>query len=322
MNNKLAHTAEHAFIGSLQKILGSTLTVRKVEHYENISRVIVELQHLDLQAVNEAEREVNSIIHEGRRIKIHYFKTLSEARNCFPRLRANEERIKENNKHVRVIEIEEHDIAACAMEHASNLVECEFFLVTRVARIGRGQGYEIDFAVQTQAKEVSLSLSRKMLHICHSLGANANTVEDTVNKLIEKNNINELKLKRLTSDHLCRIQPKIISHGVKVNFLRETFCGLDDEEIRSFVGRKISQSQEGTIVLIVNMPVNRSEYGSFALARTENLDKVDCKMLLEKYSTLGIKGGGRPTFVTGIVNVESAESIIGRINEDILSLIK
>jgi Ser-tRNA(Ala) deacylase AlaX len=185
MSNKLAHTAEHAFIGSLQKILGSTLTVRKVEHYENVNRVIVELQHLDLQTVNEAEREVNSIIHEGRRIKIHYFKTLSEARNCFPNLRANEERIKENNKHVRVIEIEGHDIAACAMDHASNLVECEFFLVTRVARIRRGIGYEIDFAVQARAKEVSLSLSWKMLRICHSLGANTNSVEDTVNKLIE-----------------------------------------------------------------------------------------------------------------------------------------
>jgi alanyl-tRNA synthetase len=322
MSNKLAHTAEHAFIGSLQKILGSTLTVRKVEHYKNVNRVIVELQYLDLQTVNEAEREVNSIINEGRRVKIHYFKTLSEARNCFPNLRANEERIKENSRHVRVIEIEGHDIAACVMEHASNLVECEFFLVTRVARIERDKGYEIDFAVQAQAKEVSLSLSGKMLRICHSLGANTNTVEDTVNKLIDKNNINALKLKRLTSDHLCRIQPKIISHGVKVNFVQETFCGLDDEEIRSFAGRKISQSQEETIVLIVNMPINKSEYGSFLLARTEKLDQVDCKMLLDKYSRLGMKGGGRPAFVTGIVNVERAKWIINRFIEDILSLIK
>ena len=164
MSSKLAHTAQHAFIGSLQKILGSTLTVRKVEHYENVNRVFVELQHLDLQTLNEAEREVNSIIREGRRIKIHYFKALSEARNRFPNLRANEERIKEINQHVRVIEIEGHDVAACAREH-SNLVECEFFLVTRVARIGRGIGYEIDFAVQAQATEVSLSLSWKMLRI-------------------------------------------------------------------------------------------------------------------------------------------------------------
>lgn len=186
LSNKLAHTAEHAFIGSLQKILGSTLTVRKVEHYENVNRVIVELQHLDLQTVNEAEREVNSIIYEGRRIKKHYFKTLSEARNRFPNLRANEDRIKETNQPIRIVEIEGHDVAACAMDHASNLHECEFFLVTRMARIGREDGYEINFVVQNQAKEVSLSLSWKMLSICHSLGANTNTVEDTVNKLIEK----------------------------------------------------------------------------------------------------------------------------------------
>lgn len=293
-----------------------------MEHYENVNRVIVELQHLDLQTVNEAEREVNSIIHEGRRIKIHYFKALSEARNRFPNLRANEERIKEITQHVRVIEIEGHDIAACAMEHASNLLECEFFLVTRVARTGRGVGYEIDFAVQAQAKEVSLSLSWKMLRICQSLGANTNTVEDTINNLIEKNNLNALKLKRLTSEYLCRIQPKIISHDVKVNLIRETFYGLDDEEIRSFVGKKTSQSQERTIVLIVNMPINKSEYGSFVLARAENLDQVDCKMLIDSCSTFGIKGGGRPAFVTGIVNVECAEAITSRLIEDILGLIK
>ena len=223
---------------------------------------------------------------------------------------------------MRVIEIEGHDIAACAMEHASNLVECEFFLVTRVARVGRGIGYEIDFAVQSQAKEVSLSLSWKMLRICQRLGANASTVEDTVNKLIEKKNVNAQKLKRVTSDHLRRLRPKIISHDVGVNLIRETFCALDDEEIRSFVGRKTSQSQERTIVLIVNMPINKSEFGSFVLARTENLDQVDCKVLLDKYSTLGIKGGGRPAFVTGIVNGERAEAITGRLVEDILSLIK
>jgi hypothetical protein len=70
------------------------------------------------------------------------------------------------------------------------------------------------------------------------------------------------------------------------------------------------------------MPINKSEYGSLVLARTENLDQVDCKMLIDKYSTLGIKGGGRPAFVTGIVNGERAESIISRLIEDILGLIK
>ncbi len=134
MHNKLAHTAEHAFIGSLQKILGSTLFVRKVEHRENDSSVIVKLSKLDLETVLKAQAEVNSLIYGGRRIKTQYFETLSEARQRFPNLRANEERIKETNQPMRIVEIEGHDVAACAMDHASDLHECDFFLVTRKHR--------------------------------------------------------------------------------------------------------------------------------------------------------------------------------------------
>jgi Ser-tRNA(Ala) deacylase AlaX len=131
MHNKLAHTAEHAFIGSLQKILGSTIFIRKVEHRENDSRIIVKLPELDLETVLKAQAEVNSLIYGGRRIKTQYFETLSEARGHFPNLRAKEERIRETNQPIRMVEIEGHDIAACAMDHASNLRECEFFLVTK-----------------------------------------------------------------------------------------------------------------------------------------------------------------------------------------------
>lgn len=322
MHNKLAHTAEHAFIGSLQKILGSTLTVRKVEHRESTSRVIVELQYLDLQTVVEAEREVNSVIQKGRKVKIHYFRTLDEARKHFPSLRANEERIKISNQSVRIIEIEGHDVAACALEHASNLRECEFFLITRVARAGGDSGYEIDFAVQTQAKEASLSFTRKILRICQSLGANTNTIEDTVKKMIEENRINAVKVKRLTSEHLSRIQPTIISQNMMVSLVQATLCGLDDEEIRSFVSKKISESRERTIFLTVNMPIENSEYSSFVFARTETLDQVNCKILLSKYSSLGVSGGGRPSFVCGIIQREHAEELINKLVVDVAGIIR
>jgi hypothetical protein len=41
MYNKIAHTAEHAFIGSLQKLLGQTVKVRKVEHYESSNTALL-----------------------------------------------------------------------------------------------------------------------------------------------------------------------------------------------------------------------------------------------------------------------------------------
>lgn len=88
-----------------------------------------------------------------------------------------------SNQDVRLIEIQGHDVAACALEHASSLRECEFFLVTRIARAEGDLRYEIDFVVKLRLRR----------HLCHSRGrysafvkvsANTNTLEDTVKKLI------------------------------------------------------------------------------------------------------------------------------------------
>ncbi len=86
MHNRLAHTAEHAFVGSIQKILGSTLSVRKVEHRENNSSIHIGLPELDLQTVIEAEHQVNSLINIGRNIQTYSFETLAKARERFPGL--------------------------------------------------------------------------------------------------------------------------------------------------------------------------------------------------------------------------------------------
>jgi len=123
MQNKLAHTSEHAFIGSLQKLMGKTLNVRKVEHRDYDNLVLITAKDIEVDSVIEAEREVNSLISQGRRVIIHSFGSLAEAKSHLPNLRANEDRIGGNNE-VRVVEIEGHDLAACVMDHAANLEEC------------------------------------------------------------------------------------------------------------------------------------------------------------------------------------------------------
>src|ERR671939_717789 len=126
MHDRLAHTAEHAFIGSLQKLLGQTLNVRKVEHKGSGNTAFIIIPQLNLDTVLRAEKEVNSLIAKGRRVTTSIFSSLEQAKQQIPNLRANEQRIANADK-VRVIEIENHDIAACAMEHVSNLQECHFF---------------------------------------------------------------------------------------------------------------------------------------------------------------------------------------------------
>jgi alanyl-tRNA synthetase len=317
MHNKLAHTAEHAFVGSLQRILGTTLEVRKVEHREKDSIVIIRLSNLDLQTISDAQREVNSLIQVGRKVKNYSFDTMGDAKKHFPNLRANEVRINQSNQPIRVIEIEGHDVAACIMDHASDLRECEFFLVTRISRIGGDGEYEINFAVQNQAKEASIILSQKLLNICQSLRANMNTVENTVKKLSEERKINEKKLKRLTTERLNKIEPSKLDVNREVNLIQDILHGLDDEEIRNFVGKKISASNEKTIILIVHIPNDNEENASVIFARTQLLDRIDCNKLFNRLSSLGAKGGGKPTFATGVIKKEKKHMLVNQLTADV-----
>ncbi|HEU4824288.1 MAG TPA: hypothetical protein VFS97_12750 [Nitrososphaeraceae archaeon] len=322
MHNKLAHTAEHAFIGSLQKNLGITLNVRKVEHRKNDSSVIIKLEQLDLETVIKAQREVNLLIQCGRKVKSHSYETLEEAKTRFPHIRVNEERIKQYGPPIRVIEIEGHDIAACAMDHASNLCECEFFLVTKVSSRERDSEYEIDFTVKDQAKEASTILVWKLLGICKEVGANINTVENTVKRLSEERRANAIKLKRITAEYLSNIVPEIIDkNNIKVNLFQETFYGLDDEEIRSFAGKKIADPDEKSIVLLAHIPIDNEENASIVFARTDALHSIDCNRLFREHYSLGGRGGGKATYVTGVIKKEKVGELVKHIITDVTNLL-
>src|ERR1051325_10247580 len=117
MDSRIAHTAEHAFIGALQKILGRTLKVRKVEHKKGGNTAFISIPELSIETVVKAEGVVNALISEGRPIKTRAYPSLEEARAQNPGLRANDERI---SGEVRVVEIEGHDVTACAMDHATD----------------------------------------------------------------------------------------------------------------------------------------------------------------------------------------------------------
>ncbi|HZT36035.1 MAG TPA: hypothetical protein VFA15_08945, partial [Nitrososphaera sp.] len=77
MHDSLAHTAEHAFIGSLQSILGQNLRVRKVEHRRPKSgTAFIVIPVLDLDSVAQAEKTTNDLIAEGRAVRIRSFESL------------------------------------------------------------------------------------------------------------------------------------------------------------------------------------------------------------------------------------------------------
>jgi alanyl-tRNA synthetase len=282
-----------------------------VEHKESgyINTAFIEIPQLDLDTVIKAEAEVNSLITKGRRVMTHIFSSLEEAKHKIPNLRANEERILAvTPSEVKVVEIENHDVSACAMAHANNLQECDFFLVTRVSK--SGNEYEVDFVVSRQAKDTAIALSSKLLRVCNELRANINTVENTAQRLRSENEINARKLKALSREKLSSIQP--IRSG-NLTLLKGVFENLSDDQIQEFAGEIILNPS--TLVLLANMSNDKA---NIVFARNEKMEAIDLNKMFKQFAGTDGRGGGKPHFVTGIVKKEAVSRVLENISREVL----
>jgi alanyl-tRNA synthetase len=305
MDTRAAHTAEHAFIGSLQKILNRTLNVRKVEHKDlyNIAFIRKSEVELDFERITAAEKEVNRLIIEGRKILHHSFSSLQEAKKVFPALRANETRL-ENADAITIVEIENHDLSACSMEHVNNLSECIFFLVTNMSM--NGSDYEIRFMVGKIAMDEAVRATEKINNICIQIGANYNTVEATIKKLYDEREQYYNRLKKLTNKLLVDIPIRTINDQ-NINLVTTTLYDMDWRTIQNFAGENILNSR--TIVVLVNMIDN--DMAALIFARSDDLN-LDCAKIFEdlrKDGNIG-SGGGKPNFINAKIIGSKSDKVI------------
>lgn len=316
MNTKAAHTAEHAFIGSLQKILNKTLSVRKVEHKDsyNIAFIRASEVELDFEKIVSAEKEVNRLILEGRKILHHSFSSLNEAKKVFPSLRANETRL-ENAGTITVVEIENHDLSACSMEHVDNLSECTFFLVTNMSM--NESDYEIRFIVGKSAMDEAIRITQKINNICNQVGANYNTVEATIKKLHYEREQYYNRLKKLTNKILADI-PNRNFDKQNINVITSILDDMDWRIIQNFAGDKILEQR--TIVILVNMVDNDTANLVFARSDDVSLDCVKVFEDVRNEENVG-NGGGKGNFVNAkIIRSRSDKIIEALINKSLKSI--
>lgn len=316
MHTELAHTAEHAFVGSLQKLIGVTLSVRKVEHRDKDSLVFIDANYLDIELIARAQSEVNLLIVNGRRVLTYTFSSLKNARERFPLIRANESRLKEDES-IRVVEIEGHDVAACRREHAKNMNQCGLFLVTNVSKTDKE--YEINFVVDKEARETALKLSLRLAKISSELGANVNTIESTIKKLKKKNEVYLKNLKFLTREKLHTLIPNtMIANNNQVSIVNGIFSGLLDNEISSYAAQKIKC--KNTVVIIANKSDTcEQDIAKVVFARSSSLT-IDCEKLFREVVPAA-RGGGRPEFFTGTINRSEVDNAITLITKVIFDYI-
>jgi alanyl-tRNA synthetase len=303
-----AHTAEHAFVGALQNMTGQTLNVMKVNHREDNNTVFIRrVPEIDLELVIRAQVNLNQLINRGRKVTSYTFSSLNEAKKRFPTLRANEERITGPDP-IRVIEIENHDLAACNKDHLTNLAECGFFLVTTISN--NKDIVEIDFSVGLQAKEAAIHVTQKLLNVCNIVGANINSIENTVRKLKHENEDSMRKLRAHSRESLNNIKPYTLGSN-KITIFQSTFTDLVDSEIRTFADNKIIN--DNTVVIIANAHSDSdssSSHATLTIARNESLKNIDCDKIVKEIVSRDGRGGGKPHFATGMIRKDATTDII------------
>ena len=192
------------------------------------------------------------------------------------------------------------------MDHATNLRECGFFLITRLNRIS--SDYEINFVVSDAAKYTAVELSRKILNICQDTGANYNTVEETVKKMRQSYDIYLWKLRKLTEQILDNIEPKL-TYSAGPCIISGTFVGLLDEQVREFASRKIRE-QNSVVVVIINQNFESDSMANVVLTRSESLYDIDCNRIFKEIASEWGRGGGKSNFVTGVIRRENVGEFI------------
>ncbi|CAN5632080.1 hypothetical protein BH18THE1_BH18THE1_06080 [soil metagenome] len=316
MNTKAAHTAEHAFIGSLQKILNKTLSVRKVEHKDsyNVAFINASEIQLDFEKISMAQKEVNRLILEGRKILHHSFPSLNEAKMKLPNLRVNEARLADADK-ITVVEIENHDVAACSMEHVNNLSECIFFLVTSLSK--NGSDLEIKFMVGKNAMDEAVNAIEKINMICDQIDANYNTVVATIRRHNNEREQYYEQLKKITNKMLSEIP---IQHFEKnnVTVISSILDNANWRIIQNFAGEKILEPR--TIIILINMDDRDTANLIFARSADVDLDCVKIFQNLKKYQEIGL-GGGKPNFVNAKIVKPMSDKILQTLTEESLKLL-
>jgi len=316
MSTQAAHTAEHAFIGSLQKILNKTLNVRKVEHKDkyNVAFINASEVQLDIKMISMAQKDVNRLIVEDRKILHHSFHSLNEAKTKIPNLRANESRLAEADK-ITVIEIENHDVSACSMEHVNNLSECIFFLVTSLTK--NGADYEIKFMVGKNAMDEAVKAIEKINMICHQIDANYNTVEATISRLYAEREQYYEQLKIITNKMLNDLPTQHFKKK-NVTVISSILNNANWRIIQNFAGEKILEPR--TIIILVNTDDGDMANLIFARSVDVDLDCVEIFQNLRKNQEIGT-GGGKPNFINAKIVKSMSNKILESLTNESLKLL-
>jgi len=286
------HSGEHVFMGALLKTI-KDIKVNKVRLDEDESSLFVICENLTWEKVFEAEKLANSIIKENSDIIVKEI-TKEEAAKI-PGLRIKLDRIKDEK--IRIVEVKNHDISACAGTHALKTGFIGNFLVTRFNLV-RG-AYEIRFKTNVSDEFFDYAdIARKTASI---IKKDIKEVPEFIENLMQENEKKTAKLRELSASLVKEFNEEKIND---INFIYSIF---DEVEKKQLVDQAALLKKEKTVVCFLNKLGDNAQI--IIVASEDSGFKANelLKDIMEKFNG---KGGGRENFAMGSIKAEFSEKAI------------
>jgi alanyl-tRNA synthetase len=269
------HTGEHILFKSLEKIFGDIELV-KIDLDENKSSLFIKTKMLDWPGLFKAEELVNRIINEDRDIIEHEY-TKEEAIAKGVRIKA--ERIASDI--VRVVEVKDFDLSACAGIHVLKTKQIGNLLITKF-NITKGN-WEIRFKTDVS----DLSYYTKIVREASTLLETDDIIGSAKRMQKESEDYKE---------RFRRISLRLLDHNnaIDINGKRFIYNVVEDVEKKQLTDKSVELCKE-SIVCFISIGEKNT-----VLLNIDAKFNINAPELLNKaLAKFGGKGGGRDGFAMG-----------------------
>ncbi len=291
------HSGEHIFMGAMLKII-KDIKVNKINLREDESSLFVKCDDLTWDQIFKAEKITNQIIKEGRDIIVKDVSKEEAAK--IPGLRIKLDRIKDEK--IRIVEIKNHDISACAGVHALKTDFIGNFLVTKFNLVHGS--YEIRF--KTNISDEFFDYARVLRKTTSIIKKDVTQIPEFVENLIKDNEEKTAKLRELSA----KIADDFKQEKIKdINFIYSIF---EDIEKKQLTDKANSLKKEKTVVCFLNKLKDNAQVIITCSEDSGFKANELLKTILEKFNG---KGGGRDNFAMGAIKPEFCDKVIETIKE-------
>ncbi len=293
------HSGEHIFMGAMLKII-KDIKVDKINLREDESSLFVKCDNLEWEQIFEAEKITNQIIKEARDIVVKDVSKEDAAK--IPGLRIKIDRIKDEK--IRIVEIKNHDISACAGVHALKTDFIGNFLVTKFNLVHGA--YEIRFKTNVFNEFFDYAnIARKTASI---IKKDVMQIPEFVENLIKDNEEKTAKLRELSA----KIADDFNQEKIKgINFIHSIFQGIEKKQLTD---KANSLKKEKTVVCFIN---KLKENAQIIITCSEDSGFKANELLMEVMKKFNGKGGGRDNFAMGAIKPELSDKALETIKESL-----